>query len=105
MVTRVSHDQDAHIGNIYRAFFNANECYDRAHIEVGGGLMYTVHALVQCYQIIFFFAVTMRFCSVNWLYADMPPSWPVLLFAHFPFVLFMAEKSEEVRREMRERER
>ena len=31
MVSRITHDQDAHIGNIYRAFFNANECYDRAY--------------------------------------------------------------------------
>ena len=47
IVTRTSLDQDAHIGVIYRAFFNANECYDRAHIQVGGGGMYTVHAQVQ----------------------------------------------------------
>ena len=53
MVTRVSHDQHAHIGDIYRAFFNANECYDRTYIQVGGGLMYTLNALVQCYQILF----------------------------------------------------
>ena len=105
MVTRVSHDQDSHIGNIYRAFFNANECYDRAHIQVGAGLMYTVSALVRCYQIIFFFAVIISFCSVAQLYADTPPSRFVLLFAHFPLVTFMAEKSEEERREMRERER
>ena len=25
MVTRISHDQDADIGNIYRVFFNVNE--------------------------------------------------------------------------------
>ena len=58
MVTRVSHDQDAHIGNIYRAFFNANECYNRAHIQVGAGLMYSVNALVRCCQIIFFFLLS-----------------------------------------------
>lgn len=33
-VTRISHDQDAHIGRIFRTFYNAQECYDRAHIAV-----------------------------------------------------------------------
>lgn len=33
-VTRISHDQDAHIGKIYRRYFKSRECYDRAHIAV-----------------------------------------------------------------------
>ena len=57
MVTRISHDQDAHIGNIYRAFFNANECYDRAHIQVGRRHMYTIHAQVQWNQILYLFCL------------------------------------------------
>ena len=33
-VVRVSHDQDAHIGKLYRRMFGAQECFDRAHIAV-----------------------------------------------------------------------
>ena len=57
MVTRISHDQDAHIGNTYRDFFNANECYDRAHIQVGRRHMYTIHAQVRWNQILYLFCL------------------------------------------------
>ena len=33
-VSRISHDQDAHIGKIYKKFFQSQECFDRAHIAV-----------------------------------------------------------------------
>lgn len=33
-VARRSHDQDAHIGKIYRKYFKSRECYDRVHIAV-----------------------------------------------------------------------
>ena len=57
MMTRISHDQDAHIVNIYRAFFNANECCDRAHIQVGRRHMYTIHAQVRWNQILYLFCL------------------------------------------------
>lgn len=33
-VTTISHDQDAHIGHIFRGFFGALECFDGSHIAV-----------------------------------------------------------------------
>ena len=66
VVTRISHDQENHIGNIDIAFFNANECYDRAYIQVGGEGMYTVHAQVQWNQILFCLA-----CNHKGLFCDL----------------------------------
>ena len=33
-VSRISHDQDTHIGKLFLKYFHAQECYDRAHIAV-----------------------------------------------------------------------
>ena len=66
MVMRVSHDQDAHTGNIYRAFYNANECYNRAHIQVGGGRMYTVNDQVKYYETLF-----CTCCNQKFLFCDL----------------------------------
>ena len=105
VVTRISHDQENHIGNIYRAFFNANECYDRAYIQVGGEGMYTVHAQVQWNQILFCLA-----CNHKGLFCAFDVRRPAPFEAYpskckFPLRPLVTEKSQGERREMRKKER
>ena len=44
-VSRISHDQDAHIGKIVLTFFGSQECFDRAHIAVRINARQHIHLL------------------------------------------------------------
>lgn len=46
-VSRISHDQDAHIGKIFLKFFRSQECFDRAHIAVRINARQYIHVLLS----------------------------------------------------------